>query len=201
MSLRRTRLPALPVILGSLVAVGACTASPPLHGDAAAGDLGSGHNATRATCSPPFGTAMPACPGTGCPQNAVGAPDGITVDLTACGTLDLFLETGSLISGGTETDDLRVTLGAVGGLTQVEASERGDRYTIIGFIAPASVPLPHGAVEACRAKLTGAAAALSLSRCNTLARATFVRLIRDGTVSGASSVDAIEAISFQPAAP
>lgn len=183
-----------PLLLAALLA--ACSAEPPPRADAGAGaDLGLGRYASVARCSPDAGQPHPACPGPSCVENAVGAPDGKLVDLAACPTVDLVF-TGGTIVAQSGPPDLRLQFGSGAGLTRIEASQDGKSYVVVGFVAANAGDLPAGTKESCAAPLTGGAAAISLSRCNSIAKATFVRLSRDPDVPGAATLDAAEALSF-----
>jgi hypothetical protein len=182
----------------------ACSADPPLRTDAQAADLGLGRFASLARCSPDPGAAEPACPGASCIDNARGAPDGKLVGLDLCPTIDLIFTGGTLVAqaprdSGPPLFDLRLHLGSSSGLTRVEASFDGKLYLVVGFIAAKASDLPAGTEASCAAALAGGTASLSLSRCNSISNATFLRLSRDDQVPGSATLDAAEAISFAAA--
>ncbi len=190
-----SRLPRAAAAL-AVAALAACEADPPTRADGAlAADLGLGKYAAVARCSPSAGAKEPGCPGASCVENAIGAPDGKLVDLGACPTVDLVF-TGGTIVAQSGPPDLRLHLGSSAGLTRVEASLDGKSYVVIGFVAAKASDLPAGSKDSCAAQLSGGAASLSLSRCNSISKATFVRLTRDEQVVGGATLDAAEALSF-----
>ena len=183
-----------PLLLAALLA--ACSAEPPSRADVKiVADLGLGKFASVARCTPGPGQAQPPCPGPSCIDNAVGTPDGKLVDLGACPTIDLVF-TGGTIVAQSGPPDLRLHLGSTSGLTRVEASLDGKLYVVVGFVAAKASDLPVGTDESCAAQIAGGAASISLSRCNTISKATFVRLTRDEQVLGGATLDAAEALSF-----
>lgn len=190
----------LPLMRGAallgLVLVG-CGASPPAARDGQGPKPGVGAFASLARCT---SGAPPACPGSSCADNAAGAVDGKTVDLAACSTLDLAFTGGTILSKGSGAD-LAFHLGALAGLTRVEASGDGRSYVIIGFIAR-EAELPALTNKACAPVVESPTqVTLSLGACNTIAEGRFLRLSRDSSNAAWLTLDAVEALSFAPASP
>jgi len=195
-----------------LALVAGCGASPPPARDLTGPNPVTGQFASLARCT---STAPPACPGVSCADNAAGkaGPDGKTVNLAACGTLDLVFTGGTILSCPDQpldgvkscpSADLRFYLGVLAGLTRVEASGDGQRYVIIGFIAR-KAELPPGTEKGCGPNWPEVdmpdttTPTLSLGACNSLSEARFLRLSRDSGNPGALTVDAVEALTFKPA--
>jgi hypothetical protein len=180
-------------LLGPLLA--GCEATPPAAADGQGLTPGKDRFASIARCTP-----SPICPGLSCADNAIGSPDGKTVDLEACGTLDLAFTGGTITAA--KPADLALHLGAaVAGLSRVEASRDGRTYTVIGFVAARPSDLPSGITATCAASVAGQVATLSLGSCNSIAQASFLRVTRDTSIPGRSLIDAAEALSFAPLSP
>ena len=131
-------------------------------------------------------------PGPSCAANAVGAPDGKTVDMAQCPTLDLTWTSGKVLNIK-DNADITLHLNRVAGITRVEASEDGSYYQIVGFIGgtPAATPIT------CLSPSKGTSALIFLGKCNTMTNVSHLRLTRDATVSGSIALDAVEAINFE----
>lgn len=125
------------------------------------------------------------------------------VDLNACTTLDLVFSGGviratGVADAGPGDFEILVTLGALTGLTRVEASVDGLKYVTIGYLADSPNRLPPKTPDTCLARASGTQAWLSLSLCNSITDVGFLRLANDRTSPGAAVIDAVEAISFAP---
>lgn len=132
------------MLLSALLA-GACYAEEPAVGPGGTlpprtGDMHFGDIATCIPTRPEL--PLSGCPGQDCPQNAIGnnEPDGSFVDLARC-ALDVVFTRGTIytpefVQGGDGgRPDLVIHLGpGAGGSARIEASENGDRYTVIGFV-------------------------------------------------------------------
>jgi hypothetical protein len=184
-------------LAAALLLIG-CRASAPLPVDGAH-PPGNSPCPTIASCTPPVGSAVPACPGPSCQDNAIGPPDGKVADLGFCAALDLVFGDGTVFApDDTAQPALEVTLGRLGGATRVDAFN-GKTYTNIGYIVQDRNSLPFTIADACLAKLDGLTARLTLSRCQGLAQTTSLRLSADDRASGSASIDAVRALSFKPA--
>ncbi len=184
-----------------LVHLSGCQASPPPPHQGQGPGRSKGNYVSLVHCTPPSGRPVPSCPSASCPNNVIGPPDGTTVDLSMCPTLDLIFTGGTIIGQipeGATKGDITFTMGNVAGLSRVEASINGSDYIIIGFIAESSNSLLPGAKEHCAATVSGNQASLFLTRCNPIANASFLRIIRDASVPGTMTIDAVEALSFKP---
>ena len=170
----------LPLVLG-------CTASEPAYGDGSVLPPVQGPYASLAICTP-----AQSCPGPSCAANARGKPDGKTVDMTLCPTLELTF-VGTASTRGPEPD-LALHVTSIAGLTRVEASRDALEFKVVGFVNG----LPSGTPEACRSPIQGNRVLVSLDACNTMTDVSVVRLMRDQMVQGALVLDAIEALSFNP---
>jgi hypothetical protein len=125
----------------------------------------------------------------------VGAPDGTTVDLRACGTLDVAFTGGELLARVGQPELALVVQPPLGAGLRVEASAEGEGYVIVGFAGDG----PSSTAAQCTAPLEGQQVLVDLDDCNTIANVGFVRLVyepRGGT--GSVLVDALEALSFKP---
>jgi hypothetical protein len=186
-----------PALLAAALLLLGCRASAPLPIDGAH-PPGNSPYPTIATCTPPVGSALPACPGMSCADNAIGAPDGKVVDLSECAALDLVFGDGTVIApDDTSQPALEVTLGRLGGATRVDAFN-GKSYTNIGYIVQDKNSLPFTIADTCLARLNGLTAQLTLSRCQGLAQTTSLRLSADDRAAGSASIDAVRALSFKP---
>jgi len=185
------------LVLGITALLAGCVVDPPATYDVGLGPA-AGKYATLATCHP-----AQQCPGLACPQNAVGAPDAVRVDLQQCLTLT------AVMGGGTVKSEpglpaIRLHLGALGGRTIVKASQDGATWKDVGFIVTAAQFLPGTAPPDCMAHLAGAGslqyADIYLDRCNTLDNVTYLQIIHDTTsgLAGGSSIDAVEGLTFAP---
>jgi hypothetical protein len=182
------------LVLSTALLVGGCFAESPETSD---GGLppGKGNRPSVATCTNPSGQKVPACPGSSCAQNALGAPDGKTVDLAQCEILDLVFTGGTIINDTKKAPDLAFTLGSSAGSTRIGASADGVSFKVIAFIGK----LPAGTDSTCAAELSGGRALVYFERCETIAAASFIQLVRDTTVKGSATVDAVEGLNFQSA--
>ena len=173
-----------------LLTLSACQASAPPVGPGPGGDSGplNRQYPTLAACN-----AQPACPGEGCPQNAVGPPDQVVLNTTHCETLQLSFTTGAVVAtdlGG--QPELQIYLGGVAGLTRIEASQDGVLFHQVGWIGDSTLPVPGG--EQCRAQVINQRAQVHLRSCNYVPDVLVLRLIRE---QGALLVDAVEALALQ----
>lgn len=165
----------------------ACGASPPPQRPGQLPPVGVGNYASIAHCTP--------CGGASCGNEAVGAPDGNTVDLRTCGTLDVAFTGGELIARIGEPDLALIVVPPVDGSVRVEASTEGEDYVIVGFAGA----MPVDAWPPCEATLEGTRLLVDLDNCNTISNVSFLRLIY-GSQGGSGSmlIDALEALSFKP---
>lgn len=174
-----------------LIALSRCSATPPTLHDGKGPDGPTGHYASFATCTPTQGAAT--CPGSSCATNVVGSPDGETVALANCGTLDVVFTGGSVVTQG-DGEDLIIYVGATpGGQTRVEASSDGVAFTIVGFLNQS----PPNTPERCLIAILDGHARVELDRCNQLSQANFFRLSLADSVGGNVHIDAFEAVAFK----
>lgn len=192
------------LVLGVLTvaAAGGCTAEPPSPYPYPPPPLASGRFATVATCS---------CMSGGCstPADAArarGAPDGQTVDLRDCDTLDLIF-TGGTITPVVDEPDIALHVGLLTGGLWVEISDNGVDYVLGAVVNLSGTYVPGKAIvveEQCKAPLTptalGNQALLYLDRCHSLANIRQVRITRTDSLPTSLPIDAIEALegSFEP---
>lgn len=191
-------------MLGITTLLAGCVVDPPATFDVGLGPA-VGKYATLAFCHP----AQP-CPGTACPENAVGAPNAATVapddalvDLQQCLTLTTVLG-GGTVKSEPGLPSIRIHLGGLGGRTIVKASQDGAAWKEVGFIVTAVQFLPRTAHTDCMASLGGAGsqqhADIYLSRCNTMDNVAYLQIIHDNTsgLAGGASIDAVEGLTFAP---
>lgn len=177
----------VPALLLALVAVDGCLADPPAWSDGSGIGPGRGPYATLATC----GTPKPC--DQACAQRATGAPDGQSVDMTGCQSLQLTFTDGTLVPVR-DKPDLAVHLTGVGGATRIQASEDGAEFKDVAFVGSQYPLLP----TECEATAQGNQLLVHIDRCGYLADIGVIRLERDPGQSGALQVDAIEALSYKP---
>jgi len=181
----------VPALLLALVAVDGCLADPPAWSDGSGIGPGRGPYATLATCGLPGPCDL------SCAQKATGAPDGQSVDMAGCQSLQLTFTDGTLRPVIKEPD-LAVHLTGVGGATRILASKDGNtEFKAIGFVGGSFPLLPPD----CEAKAQGNQLLIYIDRCGYLDDISVIRLERDTTISGALQVDAIEALSYKPMGP
>ena len=187
---------ARPALLISLLLATACGADP-LEGKP--GQYPKTEQTTYpsvATCTqlnsgkPPF--ASPA---------AVGAPDGKTVDMNSCPTLDLTWTSGTVLDDndkGSGLDDkkadIRLHIRSINGRTRVEASQDGIIYKVVGFLG--STPTNFSKAT-CLADTNASEALIYLSKCNTITNVHHLRLTRYTKMPGSVILDAVQAIHFK----
>jgi hypothetical protein len=194
----------------------ACSADPPPVRSGSAPPLGSDRYANIATCTPVGDEEE--CPGDGCGDNAQGPPDGVSVWLARCGTLDAVFTAGNIRSLAGRAD-LAIVINAteigdpddVGGSVRIEASGDGVDFTIVGFIGSAPDPtIP----TSCRAELvldgsdcatagsdpTRPCFLVDFADCNTVSNVSFVRISEQRAGEQSVRIDAIRALpdSFCP---
>jgi len=172
------------------VACGACGAEAPAFLDGTTPPVGQGPYAQLVSCSP-----RSPCPGPTCAENAAGKPDGTSVDMRGCATLDLSWNGGSSSTSSSQAD-LAVYLQRNEGTTRVEASPdaRDAGYVLVGFIGP-----PQGnAPTSCQAVIQGNKALLEFDSCNLVNNVTHVRLTRVAAGTLALAVDAVELLTYNP---
>jgi hypothetical protein len=139
------------------------------------------------------GTAT--CPGESCGENAVGAPDSVTVDLRACGILDVVFTGGEIIARIGQPDVALIVDPPVEGGIRIEASDEGDEYTLVGFLRGA----PPGTSVRCEAILWESRVLVDIADCNTISNVRFLRLVYEAQGGGGSvRIDALQALSFEP---
>ena len=180
-----------------------CQAAPPASFARPFPASGTGRFPTVARCTSSRGQG--ACPGEGCATNAVGAPDGQTVDLATCGTLDLFFTGGAVVTGvGTVSGaDFAVHFaGSLSGAVRVEASADGADYVVVGFLNeiprdPALTGAFSPAVlRGCLARQEGQQAEIDVANCNHAPNVAALRLSDPNGRPGDVSIDAVEALVF-----
>jgi hypothetical protein len=172
------------LVAGLLLVVG-CRATPPPRGDGPGVSPNTGPYPSLANCSP-----APDCPGPSCASNATGQADGTTVDLAQCRALQLTFTNGTIVPRY-DQPDLAVEVGQVQGLTRVEASADALEFEVVGFIN-------GGPRLECQAEQQNNRFLIYLERCNAITDVYVVRLVRDESVQGGLTVDAVEALSFKP---
>lgn len=180
MLLRSTRL-----TLTAAVLLAGCSADPP-------GFYPMGPDAPKTSV---YAATARCVAGTGCDPSrcsvAAGAPDNRTVDLARCQQLDLTFAGGE-VTNRKDAPDLVIHTGKIAGLTRIEASDEGREFSTVGFIGgtPAGVP------KECLTSVSGTLVYVDLDTCNTVVNANVVRLIRDTTVNGGPTIDAVKALRF-----
>lgn len=176
-----------------LVVLAGCQAEPPGQGSGTPIEPVQGPYASHASCMTPGMPDSP-CPGTTCAQNAVGAPDGSSVDMGVCGSLQLTFTTGLLVPLR-DQPDLVIHTTAGGGVTRVLASADGSAFSDVAFIGQPPYPMVP---DKCRAEQQGERFVVYIDRCGYQADITIIRLEREPSSSAGLQVDAIEALSFRP---
>lgn len=171
----------------ALFAVDGCLADPPAWSDGSGIGPGRGPYATIATCGLPQPCDL------SCAQKATGAPDGQSVDMARCRSLQLTFTDGTL-RPVIKQPDLAVHLTGAGGATRILASKDGTTFKAIAFVGGSFPLLPPD----CEAHAQGNQLLLYIDRCGYLDDIGVIRLERDEAVSGALQVDAIEALSYKP---
>jgi len=184
-----------------------CVATPPPGGSQPGirADGGAPRFATIGRCS-----AVGACPGPVCGALAQGAPDGRSVELRACGVLDLYFTGGTVVAvpGG---PSLALHLGRfdLQPAVRVEASRDGTQYVDVGFLNAA--PSVDARCVATRVEgrllLDLAVGAGAGGGCRAVAEVAALRLSTlaggsgGATGGGTLELDAVEALegAFRPA--
>ena len=161
-----------------LLLLGACTAEPPT--DYKDGSI----PAPPAAGQEKYGWIVkchraPTCPGPSCEDNAEGAPNGNTVDLDKCGTMDVVFF-GIFV-------EMTITFGQLGGTVRVESSEDGLRW-VQPPLAIVQPPLP--ASKTARLNVT-----YNDEKVNAV---SYLRLIHTPLNKGVTTVDGFEATSIIP---
>ncbi len=187
---------ARPALLFSLLLATACGADPLEGKPGQYPNTGQTAYPSVATCTqlnsgkPPFSS-----PG------ALGAPDGQTVDMQSCPTLDLTWTSGTVLDDndkGSGLDDkkadIRLHVHRVAGRTRVEASQDGITYKVVGFLG--STPT-NFSKSTCLADTSASEALIYLSKCNTITNVHHLRLTRYTKITGSVVLDAVQAIHFE----
>jgi hypothetical protein len=166
-----------------LVLAAGCRASPPPLADGTALPPVEGPYPSFATCTPASAEA----------QNVVGKPDGKTVDMAGCSTLQVSFTSGTIVPA-LDAPDLAIHTTRADGITRIEASSDGSAWTIAGFVGDSYPDVP----PKCRAEAAGGQLRVFFDRCNYLTDVAFIRLQRELSSKGGLVIDAIEALSFKP---
>jgi hypothetical protein len=166
-----------------------CLAQPPEVADGASAAPGRGPYASIATCG------VPKPCDASCAQKAVGAPDGASVDMTGCTTLQLTFTDGTLVPV-LNVPDLAIHVSNSAGVTRIQASKDGtsDLFTDVGFVGKAPYPLLP---PECEAQEQNNTVLVYIDRCGYQSDIGVIRLERVSG-SGGLEVDAVEALNFKP---
>lgn len=195
-------------LCGLVAASPACVADPPggLPPGRAA-DAGAPRFASIARCSAGGG-----CPGPACGALAQAQPDGRSVELRACGVLDLYFTGGTVVAlPGSPSLALHIGRFDLQPTVRVEASADGTRYVDIGFLN--ATPTADSRCVAARVAgrllldlAAGAAGSVAGGGCRSVAQVTALRLSTEAggtagaTGGGTLELDAVEALegAFRP---
>jgi hypothetical protein len=170
-----------------LLLLGACTAEPlDNYRDGsmvARPALGQERFAWLVKCS-----KAPTCPGPNCEDNAEGAPNGNTVDLEACGIMDVSFYGIIVPTKPAGQPELTITFGKLGGTVRVEVSSDGLRWEQPVPVDLVTVKPPLSASKTARLKVTyNEKQVYSVSH---------LRLIHTPLNTGVTTVDGFEGTSF-----